>query len=213
MGSVLYVCKANVCRSPLMAFLFESALAEAHPVAVRSAGTMAVAGGKICAVSARVLASRGGGADYASRHRSVPITASQVSTQDLVLVASREERALLATRFPAQRSRVFTLREGLALSRDPLTNTERSWMAGIGLRSPWTRYAALLDRRRGSIDLGDAPGRFPWSKPPELMDIPDAHQRGAREHVAGLNRLTAIMDDFGVRAGSLLDEIAEVAQR
>lgn len=213
MGSVLFVCKANVCRSPVMSFVFSTALSESHPVAVHSRGTKAVLDGQMCAIGRRVIGSKERADQFTARHRAAQVDAALVDSQDLILVASREERAFLARLCPARRQRVFTLREALELSRVPLTKADRSWLEGFSGHSSWALYSSLLDRRRGTVNLDATPARFPWSRRREQFDIPDAHQRGVREHTAVITGLVSTVNEFVARTVSLLDEVSATVVR
>lgn len=206
-GSVLFVCKANVCRSPVMEFAFSTALNRSYSVSVRSAGTKAVMGGQICPVARRVLSARDTGSDFAARHHPAALEAHLLAAQDLILVASREERAFVAQQFPEHRVRMFTVLEALGLGGTPVTAPERDWLDGLGRRSAMKRYALLLDRRRGTVNLDAEPGRFPWSKPRDRMDISDVHQRGDREHLSKITRLSAVVDDLAADAAARIEEL------
>ncbi len=113
---ILFVCHANICRSPMAERLARKALGPA--VEVSSAGTHAWDGAEMHPYTAQVLAERGAdSAGFASR----PLTARLVADADLVLTASRAQRAACATLLPAAARRTFTLRQfgRLAASLDP----------------------------------------------------------------------------------------------
>lgn len=208
MGSVLFVCKANVCRSPVMSFVFSAAVRAHAPVEVQSAGTRASEGSPICDISRKVLASRRRGAGFADQHRSMSVSGELIRRQDLIFVASREERAAIALMIPEHRSRVFTVREALALSQEPLSPAEQRSLRQIGLAAPWTMCASLLNLRRGTVNLEPVPGRFPWSRSRDRMDIADAHQRGRHHHAAAIRRVADITEDLGSRMLRLIGEVS-----
>lgn len=212
-GSVLFVCKANVCRSPVMEFVFSTALNRSYSATVRSAGTKAAVGAQICPVGRTVLSSRDAGSEFAARHRPASLEVLALAAQDLILVASREERAVVAQQFPEHRVRMFTVREALELGDTPVTVQERDWLDGLGRRSAMKRYALLLDRRRGTVNLDAERGRFPWSKPRDRMDISDVHQRGSREHLSKITRLADVVDDLAAGAAARIDELTAPAIR
>jgi low molecular weight protein-tyrosine phosphatase len=110
---ILFVCHANLCRSPLAERLTRQAFGEvfgegASQVAVSSAGTHAFVGSPMHKGSAQVLDECGidaGG--FASRQ----LNASILSGADLVITADREQRAACVTMAPGTVRRAFTLRQ------------------------------------------------------------------------------------------------------
>lgn len=205
MGKVLFVCKANICRSPVMSFVFSTSAGLSTPVEVSSAGTRAVEGSPICDVSRRAIASRRGGRAFAEQHRASIIDPQVIRSQDLILVASREERAAVAIMCPDVRPRVFTVREALALAEAPLTVSDRRSLSQADPGALWAACAALLDGRRGTVDLAPVPGRFPWSMSKDLLDVPDAHQSVRYRHVATVDRLVDVVEDVASALNRLID--------
>jgi protein-tyrosine phosphatase len=110
---ILFVCRANLCRSPLAERLarraFDDAFgADAAGVVVSSAGTHAYGGSPMHRGSASVLVECGidaGG--FFSR----TVNASVLGTADLVLAAGRDQRAACVTLAPGAVRRAFTLRQ------------------------------------------------------------------------------------------------------
>jgi len=110
---VLFVCHANLCRSPLAERLCELAHNRRfgpgdRSVSFASAGTHARPDLPIDPYSAQVL--RGYGVD-GSTFTSRVVTADLVCAAGLVLTAERAQRAHCATLAPARVRRIFTLRE------------------------------------------------------------------------------------------------------
>lgn len=124
MFSVLFVCTGNVCRSPMAERLFAARLDPSLPVAVASAGTMALVGEPIDAPSARALRDLGGDP---SGHAGRRLTRELVAGADLVLTAESSHRSWVVQSHPAAFRRVFTFREfgrlgtGLPPSTGPVT--------------------------------------------------------------------------------------------
>jgi protein-tyrosine phosphatase len=107
--SILVVCTGNVCRSPLAEQLLRGRLAGAGvDVIVRSAGTDALVGHSMPA-EAKALSVRYGGVP--DDHVGVQLTERLVDGADLVLAASREHRAAVASVLPKAARRSYTLRE------------------------------------------------------------------------------------------------------
>ena len=163
MPSVLFVCAANQCRSPMAAALFKDVL-EKHGASgewqVASAGTWAEAG---------LPASSGAGAAMAERglslaaHRSQPVTGDLLARQDLILVMGMGQAEAIRAEFPGVASRVHLLSSlaGPAYDiPDPIGGTpaayrslaeelrgllERSYVKLVGLVA-----SGEQDRRRGN---------------------------------------------------------------
>ena len=102
---ILFVCHANLCRSPMAELLFRHALGDAG-VRVGSAGTNARDDLPAHELTARVL--REHGADPAT-FRSRRLTAGLVGSAGLVLTATREQRAACVALQPAAVRRAFTI--------------------------------------------------------------------------------------------------------
>jgi protein-tyrosine phosphatase len=111
--AVLFVCHANLCRSPMAERLARRAFAggfgaDAAGLTVASAGTHAYAGSPMHPGTAQVLAELGAQVDgFASR----PLTPRLVTGADLVLTATRAQRAACVTMAPDAVGRTFTLRQ------------------------------------------------------------------------------------------------------
>ncbi|SCL27329.1 low molecular weight phosphatase family protein [Micromonospora inyonensis] len=114
---VLFVCHANLCRSPMAEYIARRAL-ERWPVAVTSAGTNAVEGRPIHPYAAVITAARG---IDASGFRSRPLRTDHLTEAALVLTATRRQRAVCVGLAPAAVHRTFTLRQfaRLAAAADP----------------------------------------------------------------------------------------------
>ncbi len=162
--SVLVVCTANVCRSPLAARLLGAAL----EVPVTSAGSRARPGLPACPASSPRVA-----------HSSVRLEADQVRSAALVLCAAREHRAAAVALVPSAQTRSFTLLQAARLAR---------WLTAQGVTAPpglapaerlaW--WVEELDAVRGDAPRGDAADD----------DLPDPHDGGPR-HVVVLPVLHA----------------------
>lgn len=110
--AVLFVCTANVCRSPMAAALFYARVSQAIPSGkdwlVDSAGTWGRNG--LPASENSVLAMRGRGLDI-SAHRSKVVTSAQLALFDLILVMEPGHKEALRIEFPELAARVFLLSE------------------------------------------------------------------------------------------------------
>lgn len=105
--SVLFVCTANQCRSPMAAALL-SALAvqrgEADRWQIQSAGTWAEPDRPATQLSQTVMQRQG--IDL-TEHRSRSVTAELLESVDVVLVMTRHHQEALLAEFPAMRGRVL----------------------------------------------------------------------------------------------------------
>ena len=168
--SVLVVCTANICRSPLAARL----LAETLEVPVFSAGSRARFADPACPV-----------ASPGFRHRSVPLERAHVRAASLVLGAAREHRSAAVALVPSAQTRSFTLLQAARLA---------AWLSAEGVVAPaslspadrLTWWVEELDAARGDAPRGEA-----WDD-----DLEDPHDSSAR-HEDVLPPLTAAVRTLG----------------
>jgi protein-tyrosine phosphatase len=103
---ILFICHANICRSPMAERLARKAFGP--EVGVSSAGTHAWHGAAMHPYTEMVLRERGADVEgFVSR----PLTAAMLADAGLVLTASREQRAACVTLLPAAVRRTFTLKQ------------------------------------------------------------------------------------------------------
>ncbi|WP_435207855.1 low molecular weight phosphatase family protein [Micromonospora sp. bgisy143] len=118
---VLFVCHANLCRSPMAEYLARRLLAD-RAVLVSSAGTDAMDGLAMHPYAAQVVAEEGGDpAAFASR----TLRAEQLADATLVLTATRRQRSVCTSLAPSALHRTFTLRQfgRLAAAAEPPVGT------------------------------------------------------------------------------------------
>ncbi|MDX9992338.1 MAG: hypothetical protein RBS68_09845 [Anaerolineales bacterium] len=128
MPSILFVCTANLFRSPLAAACFTRkyrSLGWQSAWQISSAGTWTLPGRP--ALPAAIQAAQRLGFSLAS-HRSRPLTAAMVSVQDLIVVMESGQKEALQAEFSIFERRVFLLSE-LADGRiedvpDPVANPD-----------------------------------------------------------------------------------------
>jgi len=108
MTSVLFLCRANVCRSPMAAALLSSRLARAGVgCRVSSAATM-TPGRTADSATVQIMAARG---IDVTGHRSRALTAADLTAADLVLAMSRENLRHAVVLEPRAWSHTFTFKE------------------------------------------------------------------------------------------------------
>ena len=110
--SVLFICTANICRSPMAVALFRERLKQMRPDwkewRVESAGTWAFEGEMASAYSQQVMAEKG--LDI-SRHRSRQVTGEMLQDFNLILTMEVGQKEALQVEFPTLARRVFLLSE------------------------------------------------------------------------------------------------------
>jgi len=156
---ILFVCHANMCRSPMAERVARHCLATAD-VVLSSAGTHARDGLPMHPFAAEALtAVHVDHSGFASRR----LTAVQLAGSDIVLAGSRTERASCARLAPAAIGRMFTIRQ---FSRLAGTATRLEPAPGAGA-APGERLLTAVRRARALTqpanpeddDLADPIGR------------------------------------------------------
>lgn len=157
---VLAVCTGNVCRSPAVERLVNTAFngVDGHPqVVVTSRGTRALVGEPVSGPMGELLRSVGAPADrFVARQLDV----AAIASADLVLTATRAHRSFVVSMAPAAVRRTFTVLEMARLAghvpRGSLPGDEvADRLRALVLHAP--RYRAIA--RRVSDDIED-----PWGK-------------------------------------------------
>lgn len=146
--SVLAVCTANLCRSPVMQYLLAEALGPNS--SIRSAGTDAVGGAPMHPLSLEVLADRG---IDGSSFRSAPLRLDLIDRAHLILTAEGSHRKAVLAMRPNAASRTFTLFQFARLVDSSRAGGERYLGAAIA-RAHRERIGAVVDD-----DLADPIGR------------------------------------------------------
>lgn len=109
MYSVLIVCTANICRSPMAEALLRAHLGEAAVEwRIGSAGTWAMDGEHAAPRAIKVLKKRG--IDL-SEHRSRVVNPSMLNQARLVLVMEKGHKEALQVEFPRFSGKIFLLSE------------------------------------------------------------------------------------------------------
>jgi protein-tyrosine-phosphatase len=109
--TILTICTANICRSPLMEVLFRAKL-DPERFEVASAG---VRGWNAAPIDSMVVLELARLGHQGTEHLSRTLDLHHVEQADLVLTASREHRAEVLAMSPRALRKTFTLREFAAL--------------------------------------------------------------------------------------------------
>ncbi len=116
MPSVLFVCTANICRSPMAMVLFQDYLKEdGKDWQVDSAGTWSMEGAEMAQKTRMVLLEHG---HSPGKHVSKPVDACMLTEYDLILTMERGHKEALKIEFPNAGHNVFLLSEMVGLNYD-----------------------------------------------------------------------------------------------
>ena len=159
--NVLFVCTANICRSPFMEITARELVGPDAPIEFSSAGTHGFREYPMDAVMAGALTQRGLSADgFLSR----PLTADLIEDADLVITAEASHRAFILDDHAAAFRKVFTLgqvAEVVRTSPETLTGPELLQVLGdrrgaseprFDVRDPYGRGAKAAEEAAEQID-------------------------------------------------------------
>ncbi len=187
--SVVIICDANICRSPLIAF----EAGRSGAVLAQSAGMSAREGFPICLLAAEQIEKYDGGTNHVNSFRSRALQSLDLEAFDLLLTTTTDMRSNLVKQHPGFRSKTFTVLEALDLIRLPPNSTE---LLELRVNGP----AAVMFARRGTV--ASSPAQQPSRKGNrnDALDISDGHSgRRNRHHLATI--------DLAARAGRELGEL------
>ena len=172
--NVLFVCTANICRSPFMEITARELAGPDAPVEFSSAGTHGFREYPMDSVMAGALTERGLSADtFLSR----PLTADLIEDADLVLTAEASHRAFILDDHAAAFRKVFTLgqvAEVVRNSPEGLTGPELLRALGerrgaseprLDVRDPYGRGAKAAERPPNRSTSCCASSSPPWRGP------------------------------------------------
>lgn len=182
-ATILFVCTANICRSPTAELILKRRLAERgqHGLTIVSAGVAAMAGHPIDAVMGSMLAADGiESTTFAARR----LHANDVAEADLILTATAGHRSQIVQLAPRALSRTFTLLEFTRLA-DHL----KAVTAGEGTERLLSLRDAAVAHRNLVLPL-DVP-----------QDIGDPYRRSVRHYRRAYQQINQTV-------GSLVDALA-----
>lgn len=178
--TILFVCSANVCRSPTALALFNRHVVgngEAGHIVLRAAGFEARAGTPGCRDAVSWLRRHGVDPQTVEEHRSVLLDEGLIKEADLILTTDRSGTARVRRLRIDSRTRTFTLPEAAALSSYVLRNRGNGGVEVLD--SPGlSDLVQEMDACRGLAERIDRPARKSRGRTGEdgrWQDIPDAH--------------------------------------
>ncbi len=146
---VLFVCTANICRSPYMELRARMMLAGDTSVEFAGAGTHGFNAHPVDTVLASVLADRGVSQDLIGGFASRPLTPDLIQAADLILTAEATHRSYVLDEVPGAFRKAFTLGQ---------------FAESVGRVDPSLHGAALVaavgHRRAGTADHHDVPDPY-----------------------------------------------------
>jgi protein-tyrosine phosphatase len=158
--TILFVCTGNIARSPFMEYTLRERLAQtpASGFRIASAGTFAVANGRVHPAVNTELKHRGVDADAFT---STQLTARHALDAGLILTASRDHRRQVARIAPERRNVTFTLRQFVRLVQlDPVGEVRRAASSGLlpALAQLASRNRGLSSGTEDTDDIADPAG-------------------------------------------------------
>lgn len=158
--TILFVCTANICRSPLAEGLLRSEIADLG-LTIRSAGTHALVGHPPIAESIDYLRRRAGAV---LEHRGTALTVPTIRDSGIVLTMTERQRAEVVRMDPGALRRMFTLRQFVRLV--PHLPSQGAFRGVDELAETVARFRAVAGPTgRGEDDIVD-----PYGGPPERFE-------------------------------------------
>lgn len=195
---ILYVCTANICRSPSAEFLTRDAanVLRVSGISAASAGVTGLPGAPGCDV-APALRGR------SDQHRSRTLVTPAVQWADMILTAGRSHQAAVVDLDPAARPRTFTIRQAGRLARWLLASgmpqaaleravDEAAWAGRYHPDDPRASVSSLGQQWSGWVieELDAARGFAPFPVG-EIApdDIPDPHEGDPSLHALSYQQI------------------------
>lgn len=177
--TILTVCTANICRSPLMELLLREQL-DTSVYEVGSAGIRGFNGHPMDPDAAQQAVRFGADPQY---FRSRPITTDMIKVSGLILTATRNHSSSALASTPSALRRTFTLLEFAQFCEDHPAASMKELIAGA------TRNRSQVS---GLIDISD-----PYRQG-ELV-----HQQIAEQIVKGVRKVSAVLNEFAAADGAV----------
>jgi len=177
--TILTICTANICRSPMMEILLHARL-DPKRFEIASAGVRGWDAAPIDSMVVLELARLG---HKATGHKSRTLDVHHVEQADLVLTASREHRASVLAMSPKALRKTFTLREFAAL----IDSVESDSLEDLVVDASRRRSTAPTD-----VDLPDP-----------YMQEPAVHHRVAEDIAAAVDVVATRLSGLPARGHAI----------
>lgn len=223
---VLFVCRANVCRSPTAVAAFQRYLTDRDRdgfVTLRSAGLQASPGESWCDLAQQALGAKTiKGLDFENMISS-QLRTRALAPAALILASDAETSAGALKMSPRVRSRLFTMVEAALLARlvldrvDGMSNTPPTMTGELAVARPKTKDLTLLlkwlvgemNAARGQLPRIQPRPRRWWTsgrtRETPLWDVPDAHTGAdTQSHEATMAPLLDSVESLAASIVSLL---------
>lgn len=201
--SLLFVCSANVCRSPMMQFSYQEAAGDALLWPVASRGVRVVESMPVCDLVAEMMPN----ADVAG-HSSRQATSRVLGRAAVVLAATPAESTALAQIGPEFRSKIFTFQQVRSLATRPVSAEERGLARVHGADERLREVAHVLNRRRGTEAEGRARASRRFSRPlSDTENVYDVHGDRPGRHRRALVQLREAVISLEAQLSSMSDLI------
>jgi protein-tyrosine phosphatase len=197
-GTLLFVCTANICRSPLAELHLGEALRGSafEGASIGSAGVRGLTGAAMCEVAAEALDDPARAAGHEARE----ISRELIEQADLVLTMEKEQRGAVSRLAPGHQHKVYTLREAERLAAAVAEDRERPAPTTVA------ELAARMRALRGFVPIAppepEPPRRrFGFRRPAPVpvddgLSIDDGHNIGPEEHVRTAQAVRETVERF-----------------
>lgn len=215
---ILFVCTANICRSPTAQALALKRLRAdglTDRLRVVSAGTRAAEGRGWCPEASKHVVTDPETRALMDGHQAHQLSRSGIAKATMVVTADRQASAEVVHLEPSVRSRLFTMREAAALSTcvvEAMGVPARRAAGGVGLEVspldgaddpesmlPW--LVREMDAARGQVSLLTERRHRHWFRTERItvldIDVADAHVKSGRgNHRRIMPELTGAVDQL-----------------
>lgn len=202
-NTLLAVCSANICRTPLAVAALDTALHRFgyhNGITMLSRGDNAEPGMSVCEHALHLARHHRLRTRLIDDHRANALNVRELGTAGLILTADRTVRSNVLKLDPRVADRTFTFREAAALARlakaDPQAGRPRD-LAG---------FAAALHDNRGLTDLPSTKLLLPWRRlRVHSHDVPDAHVDRHVSHRVVYRALVPAIDELARQLTAYID--------
>lgn len=228
--TVLFVCSANVCRSPTAALLASRRLSRAshmRGITVHSAGVAVLPGSRWCRKASDWVEPGEDQQELLAEHRARPLSRSCLDRAGLVLAADLRVHGAVLAASPTSRARLFTIREAAVLGQAVTRAVSRQDGPEARVRlnvpldvfpmpedaGPVPRLTWLVEEMnaaRGQVAIAPPRGRRLFGRPVSheaAFDVPDAHGGDKMSHRRVLQTMAEAVDMWAQCVVSACDDV------